>query len=104
MAGKASSPGGGGSCVDSVKKRSSEGLEGVRVELEEREKVCDELHSVQLWTEAADVLLTEVEEGRSAGGLQVRRSSAQVTCCLLLILHYLCKQRKLLGWLLQQKL
>lgn len=79
--------------VDSVKKRSSEGLEAVRMELEEREKVCDELHSIQLWIEAADVLLNEMEQGRSTGELQVRRSSAKVTSCLLLIImNYLCKQ------------
>lgn len=62
-------------CVDSVKKRSSEGLEVARMELEEREKVREELHGVQLWLEAADVLLNEMEQGRSAQELQVRRSS-----------------------------
>lgn len=70
-------------CVDSVKKRSSEGLEVVRMELEEREKVCDELHSVQLWMEAADVLLNEMEQGGSTGGLQVGQSSTKVTSWLL---------------------
>lgn len=78
-------------CVDSVKKRSSEGLEKVRMELEEREKVCDELHGVQLWMEAADVLLSEMEQSRSTEGLQVRRSSTKVTSSLLLIRSLLCK-------------
>lgn len=58
-------------CVDRVKKRSSEGLEEVRTELEEREKACEELHAIQLWVEATDVLLSQMEEGRSSGGLQV---------------------------------
>lgn len=62
-------------CVDSVKKRSGEGLEVARMELEEREKVREELHGVQLWLEAADVLLNEMEQGRSTEELQVRRSS-----------------------------
>lgn len=70
-------------CVDSVKKRSSEGLEEVRMELEEREKLCEELHGVQLWMEAADVLLSEVEEGRSSGELQVRPSATVCSCCSL---------------------
>lgn len=61
--------------VDSVKKSSSEGLEVARTELEEREKVREELHGVQLWLQAADVLLNEMEQGRSAEELQVRRSS-----------------------------
>lgn len=45
------------------------------MELEEREKVREELHGVQLWLEAADVLLNEMEQGRSTEELQVRRSS-----------------------------
>lgn len=63
-------------CVGSVKKRSSEGLEGARTELGEREKVREELHGVQMWLRAADVLLREMEQGGSAEELQVRRSSA----------------------------
>lgn len=63
-------------CAHSVKKRSGEGLEVVRTELEEREKVREELHGVQLWLEAADVLLSEMEQGRSTQELQVRPSSA----------------------------
>lgn len=58
-----------------MKKRSSEGLEVARMELEEREKVHEELHGVQLWLQAADVLLNEMEQGRSTEELQVRRSS-----------------------------
>ncbi|TNM95726.1 hypothetical protein fugu_016809 [Takifugu bimaculatus] len=54
----------------SVKKRSGEGLEVARMELEEREKVREELHGVQLWLEAADVLLNEMEQGRSTEELQ----------------------------------
>lgn len=63
------------SCVDSVKKRSSEGLEVLRMELEEREKLCDELHSIHLGLQAADLLLSEMEQGRSPGGLQVSQSN-----------------------------
>lgn len=64
-------------CADSVKKRSGEGLEVVRAELEEREKVREELHGIQLWLEAAEVLLNEMEQGRSTQELQVRQSSTK---------------------------
>lgn len=49
----------------------------VRAELEEREKVCEELHGIQLWLEAAEVLLNEMEQGRSTQELQVRQSSTK---------------------------
>lgn len=60
-----------------MKKRSFEGLEVVKAELEEREKVCEELHGIQLWLEAAEVLLNEMEQGRSTQELQVRQSSTK---------------------------
>lgn len=66
------------------------------MEVEEREKLCDELHSIQLWVQHADVLLNEMEQGRSTGVLQVRRSLKRVTSCLLLIvIDSWCKQTKL---------
>lgn len=58
-------------CFDSVKQRSSEGLEAARMELEEREKVREELHGVQVWLEAADGVLSEMEQSSSAQELQV---------------------------------
>lgn len=58
-------------CFDSVKQRSSEGLEAARMELEEREKVREELHGVQVWLEAADGVLSEMEQSCSTGELQV---------------------------------
>lgn len=74
-------------CVDSVKKRSSEGLEAARTELEEREKVREELHGVQLWLQAADVLLKAMEQGRSTEDLQVRDDpQGQVTSCSMFLL------------------
>lgn len=62
-------------CFDSVKQRSREGLEVARMELEEREKVQEELHGVQVWLEAADSLLSEMEQSSSTRDLQVGRSS-----------------------------
>lgn len=61
-------------CFDSVKQRSREGLEAARMELEEREKVQEELHGVQVWLEAADSLLSEMERSSSTRELQVGRS------------------------------
>lgn len=46
-----------------------------RAELEEREKVREELHGVQVWLEAADGLLSETEQSSSPQDFQVGRSS-----------------------------
>lgn len=62
-------------CFDSVKQRSRQGLEAARMELEERERVQEELHGVQVWLEAAVSLLTEMEQSSSTKELQVGCSS-----------------------------
>ncbi|KAI3367261.1 hypothetical protein L3Q82_008148 [Scortum barcoo] len=54
----------------SVKQRSRGGLEAVRMELEEREKVRVELQGVRAWLEAADALLSEMEQSSSTQELQ----------------------------------
>lgn len=58
-------------CFDSVKQRSREGLEAARMELEDREKVGEKLHRVQDWLQAADDLLSEMEQSSSTQELQV---------------------------------
>ncbi|KAA8578683.1 hypothetical protein FQN60_017503, partial [Etheostoma spectabile] len=50
----------------SVKQRSREGLKAARIELEEREKVRVELQGIRVWLEAADVLLSEMEQSSSS--------------------------------------
>nr|XP_020467229.1 uncharacterized protein LOC109966618 [Monopterus albus] len=54
----------------SVIKRSSEGLKAAKLELEEREKVQEQLHGVQAWLEATDGLLSEMEQSSSTQELQ----------------------------------
>ncbi|XP_028420858.1 nesprin-2-like isoform X1 [Perca flavescens] len=54
----------------SVKQRSREGLKAARMELEEREKVRLELQAVRVWLEAADGLLSEMEQSSSTEELQ----------------------------------
>ncbi|XP_035850399.1 nesprin-2-like isoform X2 [Sander lucioperca] len=54
----------------SVKQRSREGLKAARMELEEREKVQVELQGVRVWLEAADGLLSEMEQSSSTEELQ----------------------------------
>lgn len=54
-----------------MKQRSSEGLEAARTELEEREKVAEELHGVQVWLQAARGLLSEMEQSSGTEELQV---------------------------------
>lgn len=54
-----------------MKQRSREGLEAARTELDEREKVGEELHGVQIWLQAADGLLSEMEQSSSTEELQV---------------------------------
>lgn len=48
------------------------------MELEEREKVREELQGVRVWLEAADGLLSEMEQSSSTQELQVGRSSKLV--------------------------
>ncbi|XP_068608267.1 nesprin-2-like [Brachionichthys hirsutus] len=55
---------------DSVKQRSRKGLEAAKAELEEREKVREELHCVQIWLEAAENLLSGMEQSSSTEELQ----------------------------------
>lgn len=62
-------------CFPSVKQRSREGLKAARMELEEREKVQVELQGVRVWLEAADGLLSEMEQSSSTEELQVGHSS-----------------------------
>lgn len=59
-------------CVLSVKKASSAGLEAARLELEDRERLRDELQGLKVWLEAADHLLSEAEPSGSPQELQVR--------------------------------
>lgn len=58
-------------CSHSVKQKSGEGLEATRMELEEREKVREELQGTRVWLEAADGLLLEMEQSGSTKELQV---------------------------------
>ncbi len=53
-------------------------MEAARIELEEREKVRDELQGIRVWLEAADSLLSEMEQSGSTQELQVRHSSKLV--------------------------
>ncbi|XP_061677287.1 nesprin-2-like isoform X2 [Syngnathoides biaculeatus] len=46
---------------DTIKQRSQEGLEWIKLELEEREKVQEELQVVWVWLTAADSLLSEMD-------------------------------------------
>ncbi|XP_042357130.1 nesprin-2-like isoform X2 [Plectropomus leopardus] len=54
----------------SVKQRSREGLKAARMELEEREKVREELQGVRVWLQAADGLLSQMEHSSSTQELQ----------------------------------
>lgn len=51
-------------------------MDAARMELEEREKVREELQGVRVWLEAADGLLSEMEQNNSTEELQVGHSSA----------------------------
>lgn len=59
-----------------MKQRSREGLEAARAELEEREKVGEELLAIQMWLQAAHGLLSEMEQSSSTEELQVGGSSS----------------------------
>lgn len=59
-------------CFHSVKQRSREGLQAARQELEDREKVREELQGIRVWLKAAASLLTEMEQSSSTKELQVR--------------------------------
>ncbi|XP_031728981.1 nesprin-2-like isoform X3 [Anarrhichthys ocellatus] len=54
----------------SVKQRSREGLKAARMEVEERERVRKELQGVEVWLQAADALLSEMEQSSSTQELQ----------------------------------
>ncbi|CAG5866901.1 unnamed protein product [Menidia menidia] len=55
---------------DSVRQRGSEGVLAVKLELEERDKLREELQVVRVWVEAADSLLSDMEECSSTEELQ----------------------------------
>uniref|UniRef100_A0A673ACF5 Nesprin-2-like n=2 Tax=Sphaeramia orbicularis TaxID=375764 RepID=A0A673ACF5_9TELE len=55
---------------NSVLQTSREGLEATRQELEDREKVREELQSIRVWMEAADHLLSEMEQSSSTSQVQ----------------------------------
>ncbi|XP_039458830.1 titin-like isoform X2 [Oreochromis aureus] len=55
---------------DNVKQRSREGLQAARQELEDREKVREELQGIRVWLKAAASLLTEMEQSSSTQELQ----------------------------------
>lgn len=63
-------------CFHSVKQRSREGLQAARQELEDREKVREELQGIRVWLKAAASLLTEMEQSSSTQELQVRLLSS----------------------------
>ncbi|XP_028994248.1 nesprin-2-like isoform X3 [Betta splendens] len=50
----------------SIKKKSREGLEAVRLELEQREKLWEELHGLRVWLEATGGRLSEMEQSDGA--------------------------------------
>ncbi|XP_068456284.1 rootletin-like [Clinocottus analis] len=54
----------------SVKQSSSEGLKAARTEQEERERVHKELQGVRVWLEAADGVLSEMQQSSSTEELQ----------------------------------
>lgn len=53
-------------CVFRVKQKSSEGLLATRMELEDREKVHKELQAVRVWLDAAEGVLSEMEQSSSS--------------------------------------
>nr|XP_033497697.1 uncharacterized protein LOC117266566 isoform X2 [Epinephelus lanceolatus] len=55
---------------NSVKQRSKEGLKAARMELEDREKLREELQGVRVWLEAADGVLSEMKQTSSTQELQ----------------------------------
>lgn len=57
--------------VHSAKQRNRDGLKASRLELEQREKVREELQGVRVWLQAADSLLSELEISGSTQELQV---------------------------------
>ena len=58
-------------CFHSVKQKSREVLLAGRLELEDREKHREELQVVCVWLEAADSLLSDMEQCNSTQELQV---------------------------------
>lgn len=77
-------------CLCRVKQRSREGLEAVRTELEEREKVGEELHTVQVWLQAARGLLSQMEQSGSPEELQVGGSHGERQWLCMYFMVWLC--------------
>lgn len=67
-----------------VTQRSREGLERITLELEEQEKMQEELQAVWVWLTAADGLLSEIDLSGSTAQPQVRppcgSASEQIRC------------------------
>ncbi|CAJ1074541.1 LOW QUALITY PROTEIN: nesprin-2 [Xyrichtys novacula] len=61
---------------NSVTQRSRQGLEAARIELEEKEKIREELQSIKVWQEAATGVLTEME--KSGGTQQLQEVHSQL--------------------------
>lgn len=62
-------------CFPSVKQRSRDGLLAARLELEDREKLREELQGVRVWLEAVGGVLSEMERSsNSTQELQVMTS------------------------------
>lgn len=60
-------------------------MQAARQELEDREKVREELQGIRVWLKAAASLLTEMEQSSSTQELQVRLLSSCFS-----ELHYTC--------------
>lgn len=59
-----------------MKQRSREGLAEARGEQEEREQLHKELQDVHVWLEAADGVLSEMEQSSSTQELEVGRHAS----------------------------
>ncbi|XP_005948911.2 nesprin-2 isoform X4 [Haplochromis burtoni] len=77
---------------DNVKQRSREGLQAARQELEDREKVREELQGIRVWLKAAASLLTEMEQSSSTQELQALYSQL---CTQKSLLHRIMENLKM---------
>lgn len=59
-------------------------MEAVRTELVEREKIREEIHSVQVWLEATEGLLAEMEQSSITVELQVGGTILNTFCQMFL--------------------
>ncbi|MED6234135.1 hypothetical protein ATANTOWER_022931, partial [Ataeniobius toweri] len=57
-------------CIVSVGIKSREGLLIARLELEEREKIREELQAIRVWLEASESVLSKMEQSSSTQELQ----------------------------------